>query len=263
MRTGSRIPAFRARIGILAGLTIVVAATVWLLPPLPQPAAYHEFADQRTLFGIPRFLDVASNAGFLICGLLGLRLLAQRDRRSAPRFVDPRERHAWFALFLAVTLTSFGSVYYHLDPDNARLAWDRMPMAAGFAAFVAATAGERIGVHAGLRLLPPLVATGIGSVWYWRWSERQDAGDLLPYLAVQGWSLIAVLLLVAMFPARYSHGGRIVSALAVYAAALVAEYLDRAIFALVGVVSGHTVKHVLAAAAVYQIIRMLRDRRPI
>ncbi len=36
-------------------------------------------------------------------------------------------------------MTSFGSAYYHLVPDNDRLMWDRLPMAAAITALVAAT----------------------------------------------------------------------------------------------------------------------------
>ncbi|HUF20796.1 MAG TPA: hypothetical protein VMP00_08570, partial [Burkholderiales bacterium] len=220
-------------------------------------------ADQRAFLGVPRFLDVASNLGFLAVGLLGLRLILCRDRTDATRFLDKRERLPYILLFAGVTLTCFGSIYYHLHPDNLRLAWDRLPMAIGFTAFVAAMIAERIDVRAGARLLLPLVLLGMGSVWYWQWSMARGAENLLPYLIVQGWSLLAALLMLAMFPPRYSHGRLIVLGFALYAAALAAEYLDRTIFSVGGILSGHTLKHLLAASAVYQLYRMLRDRRPV
>jgi uncharacterized membrane protein len=71
------------------------------------------------------------------------------------------------------------------------------------------------------------------------------------------------LLAVGLFPPRYTHGRLIVLAVVLYAAALVCEQLDRAIFSFGAVVSGHTLKHLLAAGAIYQIYQMLRSRRPI
>jgi hypothetical protein len=42
-----------------------------------------------------------------------------------------------------------------------------------------------------------------------------------------------------------------------------AEYFDRAIFSFGSVVSGHTIKHLAAAAACYAILRYFQTRRPI
>jgi hypothetical protein len=58
--------------------------------------------------------------------------------------------------FFGMLLTAFGSSYCHLQPDNARLMWDSLPMAIVFMSFVAALIAERIRSRAGLRLLPIL-----------------------------------------------------------------------------------------------------------
>jgi hypothetical protein len=52
-----------------------------LLPPIVQNQNYHDFADQRTLFGIPHFWNVVSNIPFLGIGAAGLW---QFDRSSVP-----------------------------------------------------------------------------------------------------------------------------------------------------------------------------------
>jgi hypothetical protein len=51
---------------------IAIAAIGLLLPVIPQPEAYHRFADQRTLVGIPHFADVVSNFVFVVVGAVGL-----------------------------------------------------------------------------------------------------------------------------------------------------------------------------------------------
>jgi hypothetical protein len=50
--------------------------------------------------------------------------------------------------------------------------------------------------------------------------------------------------------------------LELYGAALAAEIFDRHLFALGGLLSGHTLKHGLAALAAYWVLRMFRLRRP-
>ena len=93
-----------------------------------QDQAYHLFADGRSLLGFVNAADTLSSAAFFIAGTLGLIFL-WRERTSGSRhFVVPEEMRAYWVLFCAVTLTGFGSAYYHMAPDDARLMWDRLPM---------------------------------------------------------------------------------------------------------------------------------------
>jgi len=250
----------RLWIFVLSVAALLVAAA--LLPPLAEPRAFRSLVDQRAFFGIPNFLDVASNLPFLLVGAWGLYFLA-RDARLPRAFSDPAERWPYAACFLSVALTAPGSTYYHLAPDDARLMWDRLPISLGFMALVSAVLAERISLKAGLRLLVPLMLAGAGSVLYWRWSLLRGAEDILPYAAVQYGAMVAVLLAVLLFPARYTRGADLIVALAIYALAKVAEVLDRQIYALGEMVSGHTLKHVLAALAVGWLVRMLYLRKPI
>src|SRR5262245_63120081 len=104
----------------LLGLMAASLAILPLLPPIPQDPSYHQFADQRTLLGIPHFWNVVSNLPFVLVGAIGLWQFG-RDRAS-------------FVLFLGVFLTGFGSAYYHWDPNDDTLFWDRLPMALTFMA---------------------------------------------------------------------------------------------------------------------------------
>jgi hypothetical protein len=51
--------------------------------------------------------------------------------------------------------------------------------------------------------------------------------------------------------------------IALYVAARLAEVFDRAIYALGGMLSGHTLKHLLAALAAVWVLRMIRLRQPV
>lgn len=232
-----------------------VAFVLVLLPPFPQPLEYHRFADARALFGVPNFLDVVSNIAFLVVAALGLFAL-----RSA-LFADAKERWPYTLFFLALAATAFGSAWYHLAPDNARLFWDRLPINICFAALLSAVIVERYSVRAGMMLLLPLVAAGAGMAWYWLWSEMRGIGNVLPYFAFQLYALLAILLLMHFYPPHYSRGADLYRVVLLYGAALAAELLDRYIFALGELVSGHTLKHLLATLAAYQLVRMLRLRR--
>jgi hypothetical protein len=203
------------RVGILLATILVATIAVFLVPPIPQSEAYHNFADKRPLFGVPNCLDVISNGLFLIVGLLGLRFVSLRSPGKGVRFIHASERWPWLAFFAGVTLMAFGSAYYHLNPNDSTLVWDRIPMAIGFMALVAGVIAERISVDAAARLLFPLLVLGAGSVLYWSATQASGHGDLRPYVLVQFGSLPLLLLLMALFKPRYTRGSDLIAALAI------------------------------------------------
>jgi len=248
----------RTRGIVLAALTVVVAIVALLLSPFAQPRSYHNFADHCGFLGIPNFADVVSNVPFAIVGVCGLIFLASAGASS--RFVHLQERWPYVIAFFGMALTFFGSSYYHLHPGNATLVWDRLPMTIVFMSIVSAVISERISPRAGLWLLPVLLLIGIASVVQWYASELRGAGDLRFYAAVQGYSALVLLISLA-FPSPYSRGSDFAVVVGFYALAKALELLDKPIFALGHIVSGHTLKHLAAAAAGYWILRMLRLRK--
>jgi hypothetical protein len=241
----------------------VIAAIAFLLPPIPQPHWYHLFADQRAFLGIPNFNDVVSNLPFAVVGLWGLVFLFQpRGRQDRTPFLDSRERWPYVIVFAGLFLTAFGSAYYHLQPSNARLVWDRLPMTIVFMSFLAAIVADRINLRAGLWLLPFLLLIGVASVLQWRLSELRGAGDLRFYAAVQLFA-VAFLLIALLLPSHYTRGRDLAIIAGFYVLAKILEALDRPIFELGHIVSGHTLKHLAAACAGYWILRMLLKRHPV
>jgi hypothetical protein len=248
-----------SRIAILLAVAGVAVLGALLLPPLAQDVSYHRFADARPWLGIPNFLDVATNLPFLLVGTAGLAFLLD-DSRASRVFDDPAERWPYVVLFAGVALTAVGSAYYHRAPDNDRLVWDRLPMTIGFMSLVAAMVAERVSLKAGVWLLVPLVAIGAASVGWWSFTASRGVENLHPYVAVQFGAILIVLLIALLFPSRYRRANGIYIVGALYAAAKVAESLDAQIYSVGAIVSGHSVKHLLAAAATYAVLRMLKAR---
>jgi predicted membrane channel-forming protein YqfA (hemolysin III family) len=243
---------------LLIALAVALAAIGVALRPFPQPLAYHNFADHRAALGIPNFGDVASNLPFAIVGLWGLVGLL----RQSIKFVGPREAWPYAIMFVGLILTAFGSTYYHLAPDNNRLVWDRIPILIAMMALVGAVVTERVSISAGFAVLLILELAGIGSVLAWRASELHGHGDLRFYAAMQLYAILALLAMLLVRP-KYTRGSDLLAAVGFYALAKVLEETDRQVFALGHVVSGHTLKHLAAAAASFWILRMLQRRQPI
>jgi hypothetical protein len=253
----------RASAMLLLAVAAIVAVVALLLPRIPQPLEYHQFADQRSFLGLPHIGDVVSNLAFAAIGLWGLVFLLRLTPEQIPRhFLDRRERWPYLFVFAGSLLTGFGSWYYHLHPDNASLVWDRLPMTIAFMSLVAAVIAERISLRAGLWLLPILLLIGMGSVLQWYMSEVSGAGDLRFYAAVQAYSIL-VLVIALFMPPRYTRGSDLAVVAGLYALAKVLEILDEQIFAMGRIVSGHTLKHLAAAVSAYWILRMLQKRRPL
>jgi hypothetical protein len=254
----------KTREWIFVAFTVLAIAATFSSPPVLQDPAYNHFADQRTFFGIPNFFDVISNAPLLLVGLLGLAFILLRATLTSQRaFATDHEVWSYIALFTGVTLSGLGSAYYHLAPGDNRLVWDRLPMTVIFMSFFAATISERINTKTGLLLLPILLSVGIASIIYWHVTELRGSGDLRVYLDVQYYTTAAIPLVAILFPSRYTRGRIVFTVFAVYVFAKVFELLDGAVYSLGHVVSGHVIKHIIAAVASLLILDMLRRRRPL
>jgi hypothetical protein len=253
---GAHTGANARRTRAIAAITAACFAAAFLLPAVPQPLGYHDFADHRRFLGVANALDVLSNAAFLLAGLAGL-WIALRPRTC---FVQASERAPYAVFFAGVLLTAAGSGYYHLAPDNERLFWDRLPMTVAFMALVAAQLGDRVDPRAGRVLLVPMLLVGAASVVYWRATERAGAGNLVPYGVLQAYSVVILLLVALRLPSRYTRGSDVFLVFAAYVAAKLAETLDAWLYGLGHVVSGHTLKHLAAAAGAVVVCRMLALR---
>lgn len=238
------------RIAALALLVFAPLAGLLLLHdgPILQDPGYHLFADDRTCFGITNFGNVASNLLFLLVGAAGARM-CWRDRSGAWR--------SWLVFFCGVTLVFFGSAYYHDSPDDSTLIWDRLPMAVAFMGLFAALLSEHLDAQWEPALVFAALLTGTASVFWW-----QHSGDLRIYLWVQAAPLLAIPFVVAAFPGRYTLRHYLVYGVGVYALSKIAEFNDHQIYTLSSAtISGHTLKHLLAAAAVFCVLLMLRRRQ--
>ena len=108
-----------------------------------------------------------------------------------------------------------------------------------------------------------LVALGTGSVLHWHFTERAGAGDLRFYLMMQFYPIVVLFALLALFPPRYTRTGDLVASLASYGVAKALEILDGQVYTQGGIVSGHTLKHLVAGVGAYLILHMLQRRRPV
>ena len=243
-----------SKLWLLAMLTIILAAAVFLLKPIPQDLAYHSFADHRTFFGIPNFLNVVSNLPFVLIGLYGLGRLA---KTAVPASIGA----IYAVIFLGITLTGIGSAYYHLSPDNNTLLFDRLPLTLVFMGLLSAIVSQFISDRLAIRILIPLLLVGIGSVLWWHYTESKGAGDLRLYGFVQFYPMVFIPLVIFLFPSsaavRCLH---LLKWIVIwYVIAKLFEYFDKQIFSMGHIISGHSLKHLAAAITTWLIVKMFQE----
>jgi hypothetical protein len=225
--------------------TIVTVGLIMILAlhgRIAQPAHYHAFADQSVASGIPHAADVLSNAGFALVAIWGWLTLRPHRASDALRAGWPGYRLFLIGLFL----TAFGSAYYHLAPDNARLIWDRLPIALVCAGLLAGVRGDiKGGSNAGVEM----IVLGLYAV------------DLRPYLLLQALALLLIPLWQAIYRAPRTDRIAFAAAMGLYVLAKVAEVFDHEIATALGFVSGHTLKHLIATAATAAVVWGLTLRR--
>ncbi|RYR22666.1 hypothetical protein Ahy_B03g067972 isoform A [Arachis hypogaea] len=281
---------------VLAWVVAVVCFVVLMIvtPAIPQSQEYHDFADQRTFFGIPNALNVISNFPFMIIGLIGVILC---HHGNYFKLSLQGELWGWTCFYVGVAAVAVGSSYYHLKPDDARLVWDRLPMTIAFTSIVAIFIIERIDERKGMISIIPLVLIGIISIVYWRqaysfvllctrplyywnlevhslikihcgsqyygdfilWQKFFD--DLRPYAVVQFAPCIAIPLMAILLPPMYTHSTYWLWAAGFYLLAKVLEAADKVIYEWTHhIVSGHTLKHLSAAMVPVFLTLMLAKR---
>lgn len=253
---------FGQRVAILLGLLLAGLVGLLFVAPIPQDPNYHLFADTRVLFGIPNFNDVMSNAGFALAGVLGtLAVVGVSGQRI---FAQPEAARPYLIYFIGVALISLGSGYYHWEPSNDHLFWDRLPMSIAFMAFAAAIIADRVHANSGNGwLLLLLIALGILSLVYWDYTEQLQRGDLRFYAFVQFYPIVVFPFIFRLFPKHHYVPGRYIAwALFWYGLSKILEHFDGEVFALLGgMVSGHSLKHLAAAGSACVILRMLMTQK--
>jgi hypothetical protein len=238
-------------------VTVVLCALLLAHGPIPQLENYHQFADRAVMWGVPNGADVFSNLGFALVAAWGLlRLWPMQGVASLDA-----GRHGYRLFLMALLLTSIGSSFYHLAPDNARLVWDRIPIALACAGLLAAVRAECLAKPSSRAATVGLSMFAIASVAWWAVTERQGAGDLRPYQLLQGLPLVLIPLWQWLYHAPRGDKLAFGCAIALYGAAKCAELGDHALLSALGVISGHALKHLLAAAAAAVLVARLVERQ--
>jgi hypothetical protein len=212
----------------------------------------HHFVDARAWLGIPNAADVLSNLPFALFGVWGL-LLQAKARAPSQRFIN-REGFVLTLFFIGLIFTTVGSSLYHLAPSDTTLLWDRAGMAFAFAGVLGVAASERVSAKSGIWLGLAGLAAGALSLIVWT-----QTGDVLPWSIFQFGGMAVVLTLALTKPISKSLGISLFAIIAYYAIAKICEANDHALYEATGhLVSGHTLKHLVAALAALPVIRVLK-----
>lgn len=239
---------------VFVSAVLIVLLVILFVDPIAQNPDYHNFIDDKTMMGVPHFWNVISNTPFFVVGLWGLIKL---DGMSYLK----KFRHAYQLWFFGVMAVALGSGYYHLQPQNNTLVWDRLPMTMAFMSLFAIIIAEFVNEKRGVILLWPFLVIGIFSVFYWQWTETQSVGDLRPYAIVQFLPMVIIPVILLLFKGCFTHKSGYWWLLFYYFLAKLLEYYDAGIYEVTGhIMSGHALKHMSAAFGVWMLLNSYSKR---
>jgi len=217
---------------------LVLFVLIWAKIPLNDPPEYFNFVDTRECAGIPNAWNVLSNLPFLY---VAWHLFKTYKDEGAPMY-----RRPGMLLAFGMLLTALGSSWFHWNPTPHTLFWDRLPMVIAFSGIFLLLVSDRFSTELSRTIEIPLIAISFASVFYWKFAE-----NIRPYAVLQ-FGLLIFTFMIGVF----TRGNRISNAsvfgmAGLYFAAKVLEYRDGMIFDVLGnLVSGHSLKHLLAGVAV-------------
>lgn len=238
----------KSEISFLSGLIILLILTIFL-PSIQQDQNYHNFADKRELFGINNAFDTLSNLAFIIVGAFGLFNFYNNQYIKISNSFSVILN----LFFISIILTGLVSAYYHLSPNDFTLVFDRLALTLVFTVILAMLANVRISERCGFHTLAELIILGPLTVLIWNYN-----GNLTPYAVLQFGGIILVLLTLLLTKAPM-QGPCFTSLIVLYGAAKLVEFYDEKIFTLSqNLISGHTLKHLIAALAIIIFVSPLK-----
>jgi hypothetical protein len=236
----------------LASLLVFIIAAI-SYGPISQPQEYHDFADDREFLSIPNALDVMSNLVIIYPGIVGLALVHERRKNSQ---LSDDEVSIHITLFSGMILTFAGSVWFHLDPNDSTMLWDRLGMSVVIGSCISLLIHDMYDRGLAGKVHLPIVVLSLISVLWWPVFD-----DLRFYFIVKHHPFI-------LFPILLFYGNRIYDkvsgyywGLSMFILATVFEFTDLQIFEITGFISGHTLKHIFAGIGLWFVMAMIRDRK--
>ncbi|VVH50563.1 hypothetical protein BPUTSESOX_1189 [uncultured Gammaproteobacteria bacterium] len=225
-------------------ISFVIIVIMFLQDPMPQSVKYHSFVDDRGIFGVVNFYNVISNFPFLLVGIYAIMLL-KNNRLN----ISDNIKYMYYTMFFGVIMVFFGSSYFHLDVRHETLFLDRLPMVIVFMALFSIVISEFISLKIGKKLFIPLVALGLFTIIYWIVGESYGSGDLRWYILVQFLPMLITPIILLNFKRKSAKAYWYL--LLFYVFAKLFEHFDGQIFELFGFISGHSIKHIVAALGLF------------
>ena len=240
------------RFALFGGMALLFTLAL-LMPGMAQPEHYHAFADRRGWLGVPHAADVLSNLGFVLAGLAGWVALARADYQK----LNGTARALCALFFTGLLCSGAGSAYYHWAPQDSSLVWDRLGMSLAFAGLLGLAVQTRIDDISARITAGVLLVAAPASVAVWA-----QTSNVLPWVLVQGGGMLTLLWLAFVAPRRHALPMELGWVLGLYLVAKLLEFSDGDVFDVTAhSISGHSLKHWMAAAAAWPVLRALLQWR--
>ena len=193
---------------------------------IPFPQGYHNFVDKRTIGGIPNFMNIVSNLAIAL-----------------PAFYLMKKQKKISFLSINILLLAITSALYHVNPNDNTIFLDMLFVMSINTVVLSYFVNKQVGNF--------IFILGILSVFYWK---KYDDLRFYEFLKIA----IPVYAIFMLYK-NPKVSNYIFPVIILTILIRVSEYNDKEIYKLTGgVISGHTLKHILAALDIYLIIIILK-----
>lgn len=226
------------QIYLLYTISAIAIIAMFFIDPITQNQDYHHFADDNCLLNVNNFWNIFSNLPFVIIGIYGLFLVNKSIKNEVLIY-------NYYCFFIGIILTGFGSAYYHYNPNDTSLVWDRLPMTISFMSFFTIIIGTFIDENFAKKSLFSFLSIGFISILYW-----VIFSDLRMYLLVQ-FLPIGLLFIILLLSNKNKESKKyFLIMVSFYIFAKILENNDLYIYNLTNkIISGHSLKHFSAGVA--------------
>ena len=170
-------------------------------------------------------------------------------------------RTAYCVLFAGLVMVGLGSAWYHLQPDNASLVYDRLPIAIVSMTLLVRAAGRTRSAGAGPRPGQHAPADRCGSVIYWQLTEQSGHGDLRFYLLVAVPPTTVAILLLWKRPSRLDDASVMSIPVIGHGLAKACESADASSTPSATYWAAMRSKHLIAALGLSALLWAIKNRR--
>lgn len=243
-------------------ITLISASILMHIEYMPDVYSIHNYIDKRSIHNINYFFHVITSIPYAVVGITGIYIIFI-NRNDNNIFHHTNETIIWYVFYLATILTTIGSIYYHLAPNNERIIWDHIPgiimLSCLFSYIIFNATTNKLSIIS----LPITITIGTTIIILWGSGLSSGSGNMLYYISFQVLIIMMMILITKMFENFYEGKKYIFWIIVWYILSIIFKWFDAVLYIVLSrTISGHSLHHLALAISMYYVMIYILRRSP-